>query len=329
MDLSVVVPIYNEAPNLRPLLHEIHAALGPTDLVYEIVAVDDGSRDESPALLRALQADDPRLVAVLFRRNFGQTAAFAAGFAHARGDVVVTMDADLQNSPHDIPALLQKLAEGHDVVNGWRVDRQDGFLLRLVPSRIANRLIAASTGVRLHDRGCSLRAFRREVLEELHLYGEMHRFIPELVDAGGFSMAEVPVSHRPRTAGESKYGLSRTFRVLLDLMTVLFLRRYASRPMHLFGAAGMISGGSGFLIAFVLSLQKIWAGIVGGWAGFQAFTLSDRPLLLLGVLLIIIGTQFLALGLMAELMVRTYYESQGKPTYQIQTILGGSVRQVE
>lgn len=319
-DLSLVIPIFDEEPNLRPLLAEIHAALDPTGLDYEVIAIDDGSRDGSLETLRALHAEDDRLTVVAFRRNFGQTAAFAAGFAHARGRAVVTLDADGQNSPHDIPQLLARLDDGYDVVNGWRVDRQDGFWLRRLPSIAANRLIARATGVRLHDRGCSLRAFRAEVVRDLRLYGELHRFIPELVSQAGYTMTEVPVTHRARTAGRSKYGLSRTFRVILDLLTIVFLRRFGDRPMHLFGSVGLLCGGLGFLIAFVLSAQKIWAGITDGPAAFQAFTLGDRPLLLLAVLLIIIGTQFFAMGLLAELQVRTYYESQGKPVYQVRGV---------
>jgi glycosyltransferase involved in cell wall biosynthesis len=227
------------------------------------------------------------------------------------------MDADRQNDPADVPSLIQKLDEGYDVVNGWRQNRQDGLLLRKLPSFFANRLIARSTGVRLHDRGCSLRAFRSEVVHELRLYGEMHRFIPELASAAGFVMTEVPVNHRPRVAGTSKYGLSRTFRVLLDLMTILFLRRYSARPMHLFGGVGIISAVLGGLAGFSLAAAKIWAGIEGGADSFRAYRIGDRPLLMLSVLLIILGVQFLVMGLLAELVVRTYHESQNKPVYHI------------
>jgi hypothetical protein len=231
------------------------------------------------------------------------------------------MDADRQNDPADIPALLAKLEEGYDVVNGWRIHRQDPFLLRKLPSRLANRLIARTSGVQLHDRGCSLRAFRAPVLDELHLYGEMHRFIPEMVSAAGFNMAEVPVSHRLRVAGESKYGLSRTFRVILDLITVLFLRRYSDRPMHLLGGIGIVAGGLGGLIGLYLTALKVLGGIRGGWAGFHAVQIGDRPLLLLAVVLVLIGIQFLVMGLLAELIVRTYYESQGKPVYHVRDIV--------
>lgn len=320
--LSVVVPVYNEAENLRPLLEEIHAALDERGLDYEVIFVDDGSSDDSFARLRQLSQEDERVTVIRFRRNFGQTAAFAAGFDFARGDIIVTLDADRQNDPADIPALLDKLAEGYDVVNGWRQKRQDGLLLRRLPSYAANLLIGYSTNVRLNDRGCSLRAFRAEVLRDLRLYGEMHRFIPELVSGAGFSMAEVPVRHRRRVAGQSKYGLSRTFRVLLDLATILFLHRYGARPMHLFGGLGFISGGVGSLIAAYLAFIKLWAGIQGGMEGFRNMRIGDRPLLTLAILLIIVGVQFLIMGLLAELIVRTYHESQNKPIYYVREVVG-------
>lgn len=321
IDLSVVVPIYNEVESVQALVQELHAALDPTPFNYEMVLVNDGSDDGTMPLLTRLQSADSRIVVINFRRNHGQTAAFRAGFDHARGRYIVTLDADLQNPPADIPKLLTKLEEGYDVANGWRENRQDGFLLRKLPSKIANGLIARATGVKLRDRGCSLRAFRREVVQELNLYGEMHRFIPELVNNAGFSMAEVPVAHRARAAGTSKYGISRTFRVIVDLITILFLRNYADRPMHLFGAVGLISGVIGFLIGFALAARKIWEGMMGGMTAFNAYQIGSRPLLLLSVLLIIIAVQFLAMGLLAELLVRTYYESQDKPYYTIQSIL--------
>jgi len=317
VDLSLVIPVFNEVDNLRSLVEEIAAALDNIPLSYEILFIDDGSSDGSFELIEALHQDYPQVGAVRLRRNFGQTAAFTAGFDAARGRSIVTMDADRQNDPADIPQLLSKLEEGFDVVNGWRTNRQDGFLSRRAPSIIANRLIGRSTGVKLHDRGCSLRAFRAEVIDELRLYGEMHRFIPELVSAAGFRMAEVPVNHRPRVAGASKYGLSRTFRVVLDLMTILFLRRYSARPMHLFGGLGLISGTAGFVLALYLAGIKIWAGIQDGAEGFRDARIGDRPLLTLAVMLIILGVQFVIMGLVAELVVRTYYESQDKPIYII------------
>ncbi len=319
--LSIVVPVYNEVDNLRPLLQEISAAMRNQPWAYEALFVDDGSGDGSSELLRELAAADPHVVVVQFRRNHGQTAAFAAGFAQARGQLILTMDADRQNDPADIPDLLAKLAEGYDVVNGWRVNRQDAFLMRKIPSLVANRLIAHFSKVPLHDRGCSLRLFRAEVVRELHLYGELHRFIPEMVHFAGFRMAEVPVNHRARVAGQAKYGLSRTFRVLVDLFTILFLHRYGDRPMHFFGALGIPLGGTGGLLLLYLGLGKIWAGIVGGVAGFNAARIGERPLLSLGILLIILGVQFLVMGLLAELLVRTYYETQGKPVYHIKEII--------
>ena len=320
-DLSLVIPVYNEAGNLRPLWEEITEALAGRDLDYEIIFIDDGSVDDSVDAMEALAAEDPRVVAIVLRRNFGQTAAFAAGFRHAGGRVIVTMDADRQNDPADIPALLKGLEEGYDVANGWRQSRQDPLFFRRLPSKIANRLIARSSGVNLHDRGCSLRAFRAPVVRDLHLYGEMHRFIPEMVNFAGYSMTEVPVSHRPRVAGDSKYGLSRTFRVILDLITVLFLRGYSDRPMHLLGGIGIVSGALGFFINAYLALLKIWGGITGGMEGFRAVRIGDRPLLMLGIVLIFIGIQFLVMGLLAELVVRTYYETQGKPVYHVQKII--------
>ena len=316
--------MYNEVENLRPLLAEITEALDGQRLDYEVIFVDDGSRDGSFDVLRELANSDAPVTAIRFPRNFGQTAAFAAGFNYASGDLIVTMDADRQNDPADIPALLDKLGEGYDVVNGWRQNRQDAVLLRKLPSWVANRLIARASGVHLHDRGCSLRAFRAPVVQELHLYGEMHRFIPEMVNFAGFKMAEVPVSHRPRVAGSSKYGISRTFRVILDLATVLFLRRYSDRPMHLLGGIGVISAALGTLFGAYLSFIKFWGLITGGMAGFHAVRIGDRPLLMLAVLLIFIGIQFLVMGLLAELVVRTYYESQGKLVYHIREIVSGS-----
>lgn len=322
LDLSIVIPVYNEVENLRPLLAEITAALQAEPVQYEVIFIDDGSTDGSFALIEELHAEDPRVAAIRFRRNYGQTAAFAAGFEHARGDVICTMDADRQNDPADIPQLLAKLDEGYDVVNGWRVNRQDAFLLRKVPSYIANRLIIARlTKVHLHDRGCSLRAFRAEVVHELKLYGELHRYIPEMVSFAGFQMAEVPVNHRPRVAGQSKYGISRTVRVVLDLVTILYLQRFFDRPMRLFGTLGLLFGVPGGLIGLWLTGQKILAGISGGWSAFHAVRLSERPILLLGILLVILGVQFLVMGLIAELLVRTYYETQNKPVYTVREVV--------
>ncbi len=321
IQLSVVVPLLNEVESLRPLRDEITAALHEQNISYEILFVDDGSSDGSFELIQQMHEEDERVTAVRFRRNFGQTAAFSAGFNHAKGEIIITMDADGQNDPADIPTLLKKMDEGWDVVNGWRANRKDPLLLRKFPSKVANSLIARSSGVRLHDRGCSMRAFRSEVVQELHLYGEMHRFIPEMVHFAGFSMTEVIVNHRARTVGESKYGISRTFRVLFDLMTVLFLRRYGDRPMHIFGWLGGITAGLGSLITVWLLGSKLWGGLTGGMDGFHAIRIGDRPLFLLSVLSIIVGIQFLVTGLLAELMVRTYYESQNKPVYRIKELI--------
>jgi glycosyltransferase involved in cell wall biosynthesis len=313
--LSVVAPVYNEAPNIQPLYEQITSALDGVVDDYEIVLVDDGSSDGSFEKMGAICRSDPRLKVIQFRRNFGQSAAFAAGFDYARGDVIVTLDADLQNDPADIPRLLAKLDEGYDVVAGWRQNRKDN-LVRKVPSFLANRLIARTTGVMLHDTGCSLRAYRRPVIENIKLYGEMHRFIPALASLVGIRLTELPVNHRPRTQGEAKYGkfgLSRAFRVILDLMTIYFMLGFFGRPMHLFGGVGLISGALGLGIGLYLSALKLFAGR----------DIGDRPLLLLAVLLIVIGVQFLAMGLLGELVVRTYYESQGKPPYYVRTVLPG------
>lgn len=323
LDLSIVVPVYNEEESLHTLHDEISEALRETSIDYEVIYVDDGSSDESVKIIKSLHAADPRVVLIRFRRNYGQTAGFAAGFDHASGRVVITLDADGQNDPADIPIMMQKLDDsGADVVNGWRINRQDGFLLRKLPSKIANWTIATFSGVKLHDRGCSMRAFKHEVIEDLRLYGEMHRFIPELVNNAGFTMVEVPVNHRPRVAGVSKYGISRTFRVLLDLVTVLFLRSYADRPMHILGGIGFLSCLGGMSIVTLLGARKIYFGIIDGFIGFKEYNIGSRPTFLLGILAIILGVQFLVTGLVAELVVRTYYESQNKTVYKVKELIG-------
>lgn len=313
VSLTVIAPVYNEASNIRPLYDEITAALEGVEEDYEIILVDDGSTDGGFEIMEALHRLDSRLVVVRFRRNFGQSAAFAAGFNYARGETIVTLDADLQNDPADIPLLLGKLAEGYDVVAGWRKNRKDS-IVRRIPSVLANRLIARATGVHLHDTGCSLRAYRREVIESIHLYGEMHRFIPALASWVGITLAEVPVNHRPRTQGVAKYGrfgLDRSFRVILDLVTVYFLLGFFGRPMHLFGGVGLVSGTLGVIIGLYLSALKVFAGQ----------DIGERPLLLLAVLLAIIGVQFLAMGLLGEILIRIYYEGQDKPIYHVRTVL--------
>ncbi len=311
LDLSIILPIYNEAESIPALMKELPAALDAIGKTFEIICVDDGSRDGTFAALKTWQAQDDRVRVVRFRRNFGQTAAFAAGFDRARGDVVITMDADLQNDPADIPKLLAKMDEGFDVVSGWRVERwQEGvksFIVRKIPSATANWLISKSTGVHLHDYGCSLKAYRNEVVKGINLYGDMHRFVPAIASWFGVTVAEVPVKYRSRQFGTSKYGAGRIFRVLLDLMTVRFLLGYSTRPIRIFGAWGLISAAVGVVIGIYLSIAKLFYGV----------QLSNRPLLLLAVLLVVVGIQLISMGLLGELTVRVYYESQGKPIYTV------------
>jgi glycosyltransferase involved in cell wall biosynthesis len=311
MYLSLIIPIYNEAENLRPLCERIRQALGLTGWEYEVVLVDDGSKDGSDQILTALHEEDARIKAIRFRRNFGQTAALAAGFAYAHGEIIVSLDGDLQNDPLDIPLLVAKLNEGYDLVNGWRVNRQDPFFRRRLPSHLANAIISVTTGVRLHDYGCTLKAFRSDVAKRLKLYGEMHRFIPALVSDLGGKIAELPVSHHPRRRGSSKYGLARTLWVILDLLTVKFLSHYATRPSHLFGLLGVLASLLGGAITILLGLQKLLFNV----------QLANRPLLLLGILLIVIGVQFVSLGLIGEMLARTYHESQEKPIYVVKDVL--------
>ncbi len=310
-ELSIVIPIRNESPNIRPMYDEVMGTLGTTGRSFEVLVIDDGSTDDSFAQLAALQATDPRLRVIRFRRNFGQTAAFAAGFAHARGRLVVTSDGDLQNDPRDIERMVQLSdRDDYDIVCGWRKDRKDTFVTRRIPSMAANWIISKATGVPLHDYGCSLKVFRAEVVKSLRLYGEMHRFLPAIASEQGVRIAEVVVNHRARMAGTTKYGLSRTIRVILDLVTVKFLLSYSTRPLQIFGLLGIVSGGLGGLITAYLG----WVRLV------EHQSIADRPLLILGMLLAFVGVQFLTFGLLAELMARTYYESQGKPTYVIREL---------
>jgi glycosyltransferase involved in cell wall biosynthesis len=311
-ELSIVIPLYNEVESIDSLYAQLTAALEPIGRPYEVIVVDDGSKDGSFERLSEVHAEDPRWQIIRFRRNFGQTAAFSAGFAAAQGDIVITSDADLQNDPQDIPKLLDKMDEGYDIVSGWRVERKEPFLSRRLPSMMANRMISGATGVVLHDYGCSLKAYRREVVQNVHLYGELHRFIPALASWMGVTVAEVPVNDRARKYGSSKYGISRTFRVMLDLISVRFLLGYATRPIHVFGRIGLIMGGLGVLIGLYLTFVKLVSGQ----------QIGNRPLLLLAVLLVMVGVQMLSMGLLAEMVMRTYYESQGKPIYVIRDWLG-------
>jgi len=313
-ELSVVVPLYNEEASLLFLVNQLLEALRPLGQSFELVLVDDGSKDGTAELLHNLAASVPELVAVILRRNYGQTAAMAAGFDASRGAVIVTLDGDLQNDPADIPLLLASLEEGYDLVSGWRHQRQDAALSRLLPSLIANRLIARVTGVKLHDYGCSLKAYRREVVTDMNLYGELHRFLPALAYIEGARIGEVQVNHHPRRYGKSKYGIDRTFRVLMDLLTVWFMKRFVTRPMHVFGFAGLVALGAGLLLALWLVGEKLLLGT----------DIGDRPLLLLAVLAILSGVQLFGFGLLAELQMRTYYESQGRPIYRIRATLRGT-----
>jgi glycosyltransferase involved in cell wall biosynthesis len=307
----VIVPVFNEEKNIVTVYEELVHVLEGTDQEFEIIFIDDGSTDQSFKILSKLYKDDPRVIIISFRRNFGQTAALSAGFDHARGDIVVTLDADLQNDPMDIPKMLDKLNEGYDIVNGWRVNRKDPFLSRRLPSIIANKIISIITRVKLHDYGCTLKCFRKEVTQNIKLYGEMHRFIPAIASGMGSSVAEVRVNHRARRFGKSKYGISRTIRVILDLITVKFLLSYATRPIQVFGLLGFVCGIVGFGMALYLTIQRQFYGI----------SLANRPALLLAVLLIFMGLQFVTLGLLAELQSRTYHEAQNKPIYIIRKIL--------
>ncbi len=308
-EISVVIPVYNEEENLLELHRELASALEKlgNEVSREIIYIDDGSSDGSSGILKEIHTQDPCVKVIRFRKNYGQTAAIAAGFDMATGKVIITMDADRQNNPADIPKLIDKIHEGYDVVSGWRKDRKDPFLNRRLPSIIANGLISLITGVHLHDYGCTLKAYRSEIVKNIHLYGEMHRFIPAIASWLGVSIAEVPVKHRPRMAGKSKYGISRTIRVILDLITVKFLLSFSTRPIQFFGILGVVSGGVGFLIGLYLTIIRyIYHRGIGG-----------RPLLMLAVLLIFIGVQFVSMGLLGELMARTYHETQGKPIYWI------------
>ena len=310
IELSVVIPIRNEAPSLAELYRELTETLSQWGRSYEILLIDDGSSDESFDVMARIQTMDHRVRVIRFRRNFGQTAAFAAGFDYARGRLIATSDGDLQNDPRDIPAMVAMIDEGHDIVCGWRKDRQDSFFSRRVPSMMANGLISIVTGVHLHDYGCSLKVFRAEIVKGLRLYGEMHRFLPAIASEQTSNIVELPVNHRARKYGASKYGIGRTGRVILDLLTVKFLLSYSTRPLQFFGLLGGCIG----LVGAAISGWLAYEWVIG------ATSLSNRPLLLLGILLIVTGVQLVTIGLVAEIQARTYHESQNKSTYAIREI---------
>jgi glycosyltransferase involved in cell wall biosynthesis len=309
--VSVVIPLYNEEENIEALYSSLREVINSLSVEAEVIFIDDGSTDDTFHLLSKLKKSDDNMRVIRFTRNFGQTAAMSAGFDYARGEIIITMDGDLQNDPKDIPLLLEKLEEGYDIVSGWRVDRQDKLISKTIPSKIANWLIGLITGVKLHDSGCSLKAYRSEVIKNLRLYGEMHRFIPALASSRGARIVEIKVNHRPRKYGSSKYGISKTIRVFLDLITIKFLLSFLTRPLQIFGLLGLAFSGIGFLVCLYLSILKL----------FFDQGLSDRPLLLLGILLLVLGVQFIGFGLVAEMQTRTYYEVQNKPIYVIKDLI--------
>jgi glycosyltransferase involved in cell wall biosynthesis len=316
--LSVIVPVFNEQGNLNPLYSELKAVLSQIEIFYEIIFVDDGSTDNSFQELSSIHAGDNLVKVIQFRRNFGQSAAFAAGFDAAQGELILTIDADGQNDPNDIPKMLDTMREGnYDFVTGWRVNRKESFIRRLL-SKVANRIISRSTQLEIHDRGCSLKLFKRDIVKNIRLYGQLHRFLPELASAIGVRIAEVPVNDRMRKSGKSKYGsITRTPRVVLDLITVSYLLTFFTSPMRLFGSLALVCSLSGLVIAGSLALSKFYHGIIGGWEGFHAYEIGNRPLLLLAILLIVIGVQLLMMGFLGEMIMRIYYESRDKPIYYI------------
>ena len=316
MDLSVIIPVYNEEQSLDELYQVLYQAMAPLNLSWEVVFVDDGSQDASPVILQELAGNNNGHVRViLLRRNFGQTAAIAAGIDHSSGEIIVLLDADMQNDPGDIPALLEKINQGYDLVSGWRKVRKDNYATRTLPSTLANRLISWVTGVHLHDYGCSLKAYRREVLTGFKLYGEMHRFIPVYANAVGAKIAEMPVNHHPRRHGKAKYGLERTFKVILDLITVKFLSSHANKPIYLFGGAGIALIAASLVALVVLFIRRV----------FYDVPVLTSPLFIISTMVLILGFQSILMGLIAELLVRTYHESQGKPIYTVKKIFNNSV----
>lgn len=310
-DLSVVIPVYNEARNLEILIPDLSKILSKIDINSEIIVVDDGSIDDTLEVLKSLQNKIPELKILRFRTNFGQTAALSAGFKHSSGSIIITMDGDLQNDPSDIPLLLEKMNEGFDVVSGWRKKRKDAFWTRLLPSKIANGFISYITGVHLHDYGCTLKAYRKKILINFELYGELHRFIPALMRWYGAKITEIPVQHHARKLGESHYGIGRTYRVILDLITVKFLMSFSTQPIHIFGGFGLINFALGLISLFIVILLRITMN----------FNMTGNPLLYASILFIFTATQFILMGLLAEISIRTYHESQNKPIYAIEQIL--------
>lgn len=317
LTLSIVVPVFNEEKNLPELYEEITHSCKKLDLSYKIIFVDDGSWDSSFPVLRSIQEEDLKVKVIRLRKNFGQTAALSAGFDYAKGDIIITLDADLQNDPQDFALLIEKIREGYDIVSGWRKKRKDRLFTRRIPSAMANWLISRITHIKLHDFGCTLKAFRKEVIKNINLYGELHRFIPAIASNIGVSIAEVEVNHRPRKHGKSKYTVFRFVKVILDLLTVKFLLSYSTRPLQIFGAFGLASGAIGGIIGLYLSYQRLILKV----------GISGRPLLLLAILLIVIGIQFITLGLLAEIMVRTYHESVDKKIYFVREILDSESEQ--
>jgi len=312
--ISIIIPVYNEAENLPLLYKALHETMDTLGMPWQVVFVDDGSTDGSLRVLEEIGSTDPNHSrVVVLRRNFGQTAAIAAGIDHSDGDVIILMDADLQNDPADIPMMVDKINDGYEVVSGWRVNRQDTFLTRTLPSRLANGLISAVTGVHLHDYGCTLKAYRREVITGFRLYGEMHRFIPAYANRVGAKMIEVPVHHHPRKFGKAKYGLERTIKVILDLFTVKFLLSFAEKPIYLFGGTGIVLFGLSLLTLVYLVLMRIFTGE----------HMIRSPLLLMSVMFFILGFQSILMGFIAELLARTYHESQQKPTYTVRNVING------
>jgi len=325
LDLSIVIPVFNERDNLIPLIQEIRVVTESLGYNYEVLFIDDGSQDGSFEVMKMLNLQDCHIRIIQFRRNFGQTAAFSAGFEYARGRLIVTIDSDGQNDPADIPLLLDKLETGdYDVVVGWRKNRKESGLRRLL-SNAANRIIRQGSNIIVHDRGCSLKVFRSDLAKCMRLYGQQHRFLPEIASSVGARVAEVQVNDRKRKFGTSKYGaFTRLPRVLLDMITVFYLLFFFTSPMRFFGAAGMISGALGGLIGGWLAFAKVYAGLVGGWEAFHAYQIGNRPLLLFAMLLILVGVQFFMMGLLGEMMMRTYYEAQGKPPYFIRQVVENS-----